>query len=150
MARYTSPVAVHLFVVKGDQVLLLRRFQTGWEDGNYSVPAGHVEEGEEISQTVIREALEEAGITLLPEQVRPVGVMHRRAAGPGIAYETRVDFFFACEQWRGEIVNVEPAKCDELAFYPLDRLPENVIPYIRRALANMAAGRPFDSFGFDS
>lgn len=150
MARYTSPTAVHLFFLQGDQVLLLRRYQTGWEDGNYSVPAGHVEAGEEVRQAVIREAKEEAGIALRPEQVEPVGVMHRRATSNGITYETRVDFFFACRSWQGEIVNAEPEKCDELAFYPMENLPPNVIPYVRRALENLRAGRWFDSHGFDA
>ena len=37
---------------------------------------------------------------------------------------------------------------DELAWFDLDRLPSNVIPYIRRALENMRRGRWFDSFGW--
>ena len=35
----------HLLLLKDEQVLLLRRENTGYEDGNYSVVAGHIEGG---------------------------------------------------------------------------------------------------------
>ena len=54
-------VAVYLLLLREGQVLLLRRHNTGYEDGNYSVIAGHVEPGERITQALVREAAEEAG-----------------------------------------------------------------------------------------
>jgi hypothetical protein len=36
-----------------------------------------------------------------------------------------------------------------LAWFDLDRLPENVIPYVRRALENYRRARWFDSFGWE-
>ena len=42
--RFQMPVAVHLLLVKDNKVLLLRRFNTGYEYGNYSVVAGHVDD----------------------------------------------------------------------------------------------------------
>ena len=54
----------------------------------------------------------------------------------------------AAERWQGEIVNAEPEKCAELAWHPLDALPPNVIPYVRRAIAKFRAGDWFESFGW--
>ncbi len=39
-------------------------------------------------------------------------------------------------------------QCDHMAWFPLNALPQNAIPYVRRALANFFAGRWFDSYGW--
>ena len=73
---FLAPVAVHLLLVKNDRVLLLRRYNTGYEDGNYSVVAGHIEGGEDLKTAMIREAREEAGIEILRSKLEVVGVIH--------------------------------------------------------------------------
>ena len=73
---FTSPVAVHLLLVKDGRVLLLRRYNTGYEDGNYSVVAGHVDGGDQLKTAMVREAREEASIEISPSNLRVVGVMH--------------------------------------------------------------------------
>lgn len=135
--------AVHLFLIRDGRVLLLRRFQTGYEDGNYSVVAGHLDGDETVVGAALREAREEIGLELAPEDVQVVGVMHRRSN------DERIDWFVACSRWQGEPSNAEPDHCDELRWADPAALPHNVIPYVRRALDNYLAGRWFDSFGFD-
>ena len=39
MERFKLVVAVHLLLIENKKILLLRRFNTGYEDGNYSVVA---------------------------------------------------------------------------------------------------------------
>jgi ADP-ribose pyrophosphatase YjhB (NUDIX family) len=136
-------VAVHLFLVREGSVLLLRRRNTGFADGSYSVVAGHLDGGEQVVAGTVREAREEVGITLDPADLHVVGVVHR------LADDERIDFFLAAETWRGQIRNAEPGKCDEIAWFPLDRLPENLVPYVARALQNYRRGVWFDSFGWD-
>jgi len=114
-----------------------------WPCTFYSVVAGHLDGGEEVKAAAIRDAREGAGITIAPENMRVVGVMHRRAG------DERIDFFLVAERWTGGIVNAEPHKCDDLSWFDLDRLPENVIPYVRRAIESFHRGVWFDSFGWE-
>ncbi len=141
--RFKALIAVHLFLIREEHILLLRRYNTGYADGQHSVIAGHLDGNEEVKTAMIREAWEEAGIEIDPSQLQVVGVMHRKAG------DERIDFFLVATQWANEIINKEPHKCDELAWYPLDALPDATIPYIRTAIANYSQGRWFDSFGWE-
>ena len=140
--RFRLASAVHIFLIRKGTVLLLRRFNTGYEDGNYSVVAGHLNGNEEVKAAAIREAREEVGIEIAPEDLEVVGVMHRKSN------DERVDFFLVATSWSGQVANMEPGKCDRLAWFDLHDLPENVIPYVRRALDNYRRGQWFDSFGW--
>lgn len=142
--RFKLLSAVHLFLIRDSKVLLLRRFNTGYEDGKYSVIAGHLEGDEEVKAAAIREAREEAGIEISPQDLQVVGAMHRKSD------DERIDFFLTATSWSGEITNKEPDRCDQLAWFALDKLPDNVIPYVRRALDNYRRGHWFDSFGWKS
>jgi len=140
--RFRLVSAAHLFLIRDGKVLLLRRFNTGYEDGKYSVIAGHLEGDEEVKAAAIREAREEVGIEISPSDLQVVGVMHRKSN------DERVDFFLATTSWSGEITNREPDRCDQLAWFDFDRLPGNVIPYVGRALDNYRRRNWFDSFGW--
>ena len=141
--RFKFPSAVHLFLIRDGRILLLRRFNTGYEDGNYSVVAGHLDGGEKVRDAAVREAAEEVGILIAPQDVEVVGVMHRKSN------DERIDWFVTIRRWTGEIRNAEPDKCDALAWFAPDRLPPNIIPYVRRAIENYTRGIWFDSFGWE-
>ncbi len=136
--RFKLVSAVHLFLIKDNHVLLIRRFNTGYEDGNYGVPAGHIEGNEPIARAMAREALEEVGIVIKEDNLKVIHVMHR-ISNDG-RNDERVDFFLTATHWDGEAVNKEPEKCDEVNWYSLDALPLNVIPYITFALEKHQAG----------
>lgn len=143
MERFKLFGAVHLFLFRDDEVLLLRRFNTGYGDGNYSVPAGHLDGGEEVKSAAIREAHEECGIRIHPDDLEVVGVMHRQSTAE------RVDFFLTTTHWSGDIVNAEPDKCDDLSWHSVHHLPANIIPYVKQALENYRSGVWFTSFGWN-
>jgi 8-oxo-dGTP diphosphatase len=141
--RFKMPVAVHLLLIEESQILLLRRSNTGYEDGNYSVIAGHLDGNEELETAMIREAKEEAGIKISAEDLEVVGVMHRNSG-----HDERIDFFFATSKWNGNVKNMEKHKCDELLWVDIHELPNNVIGYVRKAILNYIDKKWFDSFGW--
>lgn len=145
--RFRLVAAVHLFLVRDGRVLLLRRCNTAYEDGNRSVPAGHLD-GDEQIVAAAREAREEVGIAIEPREPRVVGVMHRRGER-GRIDDGRIDLFFEATRWEGEVENREPEKCDGLLWAEPGRLPANVVPYARRAVENWRRGVWFDGFGWD-
>src|SRR5512147_14978 len=106
--RTKFPVTVHLLFFREEQILLLRRFNTGYADGQYSVPAGHLDGGETVMAAGAREAEEEVGIRLEEADMIFSTVMHR------MEEEERVDFFIHVTKWQGEPFNAEPDKCDDL------------------------------------
>lgn len=134
------PVSVHLFFRRGDLVLMMRRRGTGFCDGMYSVPAGHVTQAETIFAAAAREAREEVGLEVAPRSLRVVGTMYRRST------EARIDFFVKAGRWAGEPANLEPHKCAEVAWFPVSSLPDETIPYVRRALLNAGRSPWFEEY----
>ena len=87
-----------------------------------------------------REAADEVGVRIKPEDLTFSTVMHR------MEEDERVDFFVHVRHWQGEPFNAEPEKCDDLCWVDIDQLPANMVPYVRQALRNHLAGIPFDEF----
>jgi 8-oxo-dGTP diphosphatase len=140
--RAKFPTTVHLFFFRGDEILLLRRFNTGYRDGEYSVPAGHLDGGETVMAAAAREAGEEVGVQIDLAALAFSSVMHRNEG------EERIDFFVHVRAWEGELFNAEPDKCDELRWTCVNALPANIIPYVQRAIENHQGGVRFDEFGW--
>jgi 8-oxo-dGTP diphosphatase len=118
-SRLLSRTAV--FVIVRDtagKVLLLRRNNTGYMDGRYDIPAGHVEPGERILETAVRELREETGITVTESDL----VLHHvnQFYANGFSYD---NFFFVAKAWSGVPTVIEPNKCDDVQFFALDDLP---------------------------
>ena len=133
----------YLFLIKDNKILLQRRFQTGFQDGNYGVPAGHLDGGETAREGCVREIKEEIGIAVLPHDTEVVHVMHRKGS-----LDERIDFFMTANQYTGEITNCEPNKCDDLCWFPLDELPDNTVDYVRIAIENYRKGILYSEFGW--
>ena len=140
--RFKLITSSYLFLIKGNKILLSRRFNTGYEDGKYSLPAGHLDKGETIENCLIREAKEEIGITLKKKDIKLVHVMHRQEK------DIRLDFFYTASKYTGKITNAEPEKCDELQWFELDKLPGNTVSYIKQAIEMYLQKTLYSEIGF--
>jgi 8-oxo-dGTP diphosphatase len=140
--RFKLIASVYVFFVREGKILMLRRANTGYQDGNYSLVAGHADGNEALTEATIREAKEEAGVEVEPEDLELKVVMHR------LGDDERLDFFFEPKRWKGNIKNMEPQKCDDLSWFPLDNLPTNTIPYIHEAINCYRKGIPYSEFGW--
>lgn len=127
--RNGIPVGVHVLVERAGCVLLMRRAGTGFFDGLYSLPGGHVEAGESLQEAAVREMREETGLIVPAGGLVPEGVVHR------LSDTNRVDFFFRAQSWGGEPVICEPDKCDALGWFARDALPDDTVLYIRAMMA---------------
>lgn len=144
--RNKSVPASYLLLRKGEKILLMRREGSGYYDGWYSVPAGHVEAGELPIDALVRETKEELGIILGNNDVRLVHTMYRTKHD-----ETgdRVDLFFEAAKWTGEITNTEPHKCDDVRWFSIDSLPKNIMHHVREAIENIENGISYSELGLD-
>ena len=141
--RFKLFAASYVVLVKDGKVLLLGRANTGYEDGSYSMIAGHAEGDESMTSVAVREAREEAGISIKPEDLVLKLMMHRKTD------REYADFFFEAKKWEGEVKNCEPQWCSNLNWFPMDNLPENTIPYIRKAIEAYQSGVNYLEIGFE-
>ncbi|MFI8816690.1 MULTISPECIES: trifunctional class I SAM-dependent methyltransferase/NUDIX hydrolase/VOC family protein [unclassified Streptomyces] len=138
--RHTEVVDVHLILRRGPDVLLARRAGTGYADGLFNMPSGHAEDGEDVREAMIRETAEEIGVELDPEELRVALVMQHR----GPAGAPRMGWFFEAEYDAARPPrNAEPGKCSELAWFPLDALPDDIVAYCRAGLDGYRADERF-------
>lgn len=131
-------VSVNLILLQGERVLLLKRQNTGFADGQYHVPAGCLEDNENVTAAMIREADEEIGIKLFPEHLKVAAILQEAGGETG-----GVAFYFLADRYEGEIFNKEPEKCAELSFFELSNLPDNLLASAKIALANFKNGLVF-------
>ena len=137
--RYRSLVAVYVMAINDqEEILLLRRAHTGYRDGYYDMPAGHLEEGETLRQAALRELKEETGLTASEDQLEFVELLHRMSTD-----RVYLDIFFQVKQWKGDAIIMEPSKCDHLAWFPLERLPENIVPHQHQVIKDKVEHCPY-------
>ena len=142
MSRPDIHIDLHLVLLRDGHVLMGRRRNTVFAAGKYHVPAGRLEAGETIVDGIIREAREETGIALSPDDIDLVHVIHLRGKSD------RLSLFFTADRWSGEIENREPEKCAGWEWLPVAGLPDDTVPYARQAIADIVAGRRLGLFGW--
>ena len=123
--------AVHILIIKNGQILLQKRKGSKLWPGYYAVPAGHIDEGENQYDALIREAKEELGIVINPENIINSYVVLRRNFFEidGKRLEPYIDYYFEINEYEGTPKIIEEDKCDELIWADINNLPEPFINY---------------------
>ncbi len=143
---YTACLVI---LMKEDKIAMVLRKNTGWMDGHYGLPSGKLEHGETFTEGAIREAKEEAGVTISPDDMRVVHVAHRHDEGDG-EFMDWVDVYFGVDGWQGEPHNAEPEKAEHLDWLNINDLPENIVPTVRAVLTEVAKGNIYSEYGWAS
>ncbi|MEU4408169.1 NUDIX domain-containing protein [Streptosporangium sp. NPDC023963] len=144
--RQQVTVDVHVILERDDHILLCLRQGTGYADGLYCLPSGHLDPGETVIDCAIREAREEAGVVIAPDALRPATVVHHLSPEG----RPRVGFFFVTETWGGEVVNAEPGKCAKVEWVPIDVLPDDTVPYTTAGVELYRTGVGIGTHGWPS
>jgi 8-oxo-dGTP diphosphatase len=139
--RDVFPVVVHTLLLRGQTLLLLRRARTGYLDGWYALPGGHLQRGEGVVDCAIRELREETGVAVESAQLRPAAVLPYRSAD-----QQGIDFIMMCTAFDGEPYLAEPDRFDDLGWWSVGALPAQTAPYIAPTLALARRGEWFLEF----
>ena len=142
MGKCNFRVSVNLVLEDKDSILLMRRYNTGWNDGMYALMGGHVEDSENPIDALIREAKEELGIELFKEDIDYLFTM---AVNPDHIY-----LYFGCNKYLGNIENKEFDQCDDIRFFNVNKLPENIIGADKKALSYILSENSvkYDEYGY--
>ncbi len=125
-------VSVLGFLSDGNKILFQRRYNTGWEDGKYTIPSGRIHEGELPIAAMIRELEEEIGVTAKPKDVEFVYFDY--------VQDKYVNIFFRINAWEGTPKIMEHDKCDELKWIDLNDLPDNLVGRGKQILEDIQKG----------
>ncbi len=142
--RFKTPAAVFILFIKDNKILLHRRHNTGWMDGKYDALSGHVEEGETIKETSSREILEETGLVVPISDLDVVHLMHC-----GFDDSPYFQIYLRANKFSGTPTIMESEKCDDMDWFDLDKLPDNLVPYVRQAIEEVNNGEFYSEYGWD-
>lgn len=139
--RHKVVPAVIFLLEKDGRYLLHLRQNTGYMDNMWSLPGGHVEQGEHLLHTVIREAREELGITVTEDAISLLGIHHmlRNDGNEGL------NLYYKITAWTGEPANMEPERSGGLEWFSPGNLPDNVNPEFHEVIGPKPAH--FSLFG---
>ena len=145
MTRDRFPVVVHLLLLReragSREVFLLRRAGTGFMDGYYVLPGGHLQAGESLAQAAARECREETGVA--PGELRPQSVLPYRSGR-----HQGINVIFRASDLSGEPGIGEPDCCDFVGWFSLARLPVPAAPWIADVLDLESRGEWFRELSY--
>jgi 8-oxo-dGTP diphosphatase len=148
MKRHKLAVAAHLMLLnERNELLLLRRRGTGYMDGWWSIPAGHLDPGETLHATCTRETMEEIAVELTTDALQLRCIQQKL----DLDGDERIDAFFSAALPPGAQPRIiEPEKCDGLRWASPLPLGDQLVPYVAHAIEHIfSGGGPLAYFGYE-
>jgi len=133
--RHLTRTAVFVILEQDNKVFFLRRANTGWADGLLTIPAGHVDKGDQVTEAAIKETKEEACVDVKAEDLEFVHVDYLR--------DEYTNFYFKAKKWTGEPKLGEPDLASEAIWIDRDKLPNDVTPQLQRLFKQLEEGAYF-------
>ena len=109
------------------EVLLSYRKENTFYGNCWFVPCGTVEKGETAEKAIVREVKEELGV-----EVTVVDELSRRTNKNGY-----VEIVYVCKIINGTPQNFDDEDVSKIGYFSLDKLPEDIYPFIRESLAKI-------------
>lgn len=135
---------VYVVLRQKGNILFTFREHTGFQDGTYSLPSGHIEDGENALAAAVREVSEEVGVTVNPQHLKLIYTMHRMSEK-----DVRIDFFFETTKWQGEPFNNEPHKHGDIAWFTPEELQTKpLMDYQAVVLQAIPGGNVYSEWGW--
>ena len=106
----------------------------------YSIPGGHLEEGESFEECGIREIYEETGLVILPDDITVIALTNdlETFSESGKHY---ISVILYTENFAGEPELKEPDKCEGWIWADPEKLPEPHFEASSKGISCMLEGR---------
>lgn len=135
--RYCCKLVADLMLTRENEgkkeVLLSLRKNTGYRDGEYELPGGHVDEGEDLMHAMVREAKEELNIDIKEEDLKIAHILHHFTGD-------RINFILTTSSYEGNPIVGEPEACEKIEWFDINNLPSNTIPKIKKSIEEINKG----------
>lgn len=116
----------------GRVLLLQRGAGSRFAPLHWDLPSGKADKGESVTAAAARELKEETGLTVDPASLTIAGIIH--GAWGVEAPNGFLTVIFAARAWDGEPVNAEPRKHAQVVWFPVGKVPAELVPGRREAL----------------
>ena len=107
------------------EILLQQRANTGYLDGYWDLPSGHIEYGESLRDCAARETKEEVDVDVSPEDLSLIHIEQFYVE------KDYVNYTFEAKQWNGTPSIAEPEKCSAIGWFAVDALPDKCVNAVR-------------------
>lgn len=135
-------IGVGVMIINDKGEVLIGQRQGSHGAGEWSFPGGHLEFGETIMETAIREAKEECNLDLSGLELISVADERRYIETDGKHY---VNIGIKANSFSNEVKIMEPDKCLEWRWFSFDNLPSPLFEGTELVIKNYLAKKIYQS-----